>query len=360
MIKVHVIGTVPKTRLMPVANLNDTDVIVVGGNKENLFTLCDQIPQVDKPVVFVSDFSQDEVAKLETLGITALTPDMYIEFFSQEMSANTKLPPKEPVITPAKGNCAGKIIAIGSNKGGVGKTFISTNLAVYIALAQPDKKVVAIEFDGEKEDFIMAAYLSEPPQLTVMNYLTIPGENIEAAHQPTIPNLYIIPYGNQDVTGLMGRMSEDRGSNILKKLRQSFDYVVVDMGIFADLWCIGSVLGIADKLVLVADEGRECVSRLASFLFMKKITAPKYLVVNRITGQGYYSPGDVARALGFDNFYSVPEDFSVNKAMKKRKFPVQGTKTAAGKSLNKAFEQMLELKINRPGFWSKIIRKGNV
>lgn len=351
MAKVYVLGEVPASAAVHVSDVSEADAVVVGGDRERLFDYCELLPRTARPVIFVSDFSEREISDLAGLDIKALTPGDYARMYGSPERAPS-LYERMVAGKSAEDAAGGRVIAVGSNKGGVGKTFASINLSAYIALAMPGMKVAAVEFDGEKEDFVMAAHLARPPELTVMKYLNSPG--VLAACHPAIQNLHVIPYGSQEVLGLPGRMTEKKGRLILKGLRKAYDYVVVDMGIFSDLWCIDTALDEADTLLLIADEGRECLSRLVSFLTMRRVTVEKHLLINRITGSGYYSPLDVARALGFDEYYQVHEDHAVSRLARKGRLPVEARKTMAGREINSSFARMLGFSIQSPNIWSRI------
>jgi MinD-like ATPase involved in chromosome partitioning or flagellar assembly len=359
-VKVHLVGRLPGSIDLDIVAPEAADAVVVGGEKDELLNLCDDIPFCGKPVFFISSFTPEEKSELSGLGIEGYTP----EEFAMKVG-DCKCPEQAgPVAPPGGRDCGmvraerlqpagGKIVVIGSNKGGVGKTFVSVNAAVAMALG--GAKVALVEFDGEKDDIILGAHLIKIPELTVMNYLPHAGP----AEHPFIKNLFVIPYGKQKKAGFGGRMTEDYGRKILASLRQSHDYVLVDTGIFADLWCLDSALAAADTLVLVADISRECVSRFISFTNRHKLVLDKHLIINRFTsGAGYYSPSDVAGALFFDQYFVVPEDPAVAALAKKRAFPVMSG-ASSGKAMTKAFGNIFGIssKRERAGPFAKIFSK---
>lgn len=122
----------------------------------------------------------------------------------------------------------GKTITVFSSKGGVGKTFLSTNLAV--ALSQnTGKKVCLVDLDLDFGNLILA--LDLVPRLTMADVV----DDIRGISRDTIES-YLIPHesGIKLLPANLKPMindfiNADHIEVILKALRGAFDYVVVDM-----------------------------------------------------------------------------------------------------------------------------------
>jgi flagellar biosynthesis protein FlhG len=122
---------------------------------------------------------------------------------------------------------AGRFIAVGAGRGGVGKSLVAVNLAVYFA--QLGKSVVLVDADAGGSNlhahFGLAAGRSEPD-------VTHEGaEALRAALAPTsVPGLWLLPAAHDAVApGLTLRAG--RKSRWLKALRSlDAEYLVVDVG----------------------------------------------------------------------------------------------------------------------------------
>ncbi|HEX3770958.1 MAG TPA: helix-turn-helix domain-containing protein [Polyangiaceae bacterium] len=122
---------------------------------------------------------------------------------------------------------AGRFIAVGAGRGGVGKSLVAVNLAVYFA--QLGKSVVLVDADAAGSNlhahFGLVAGRVEPD---VSHY---GGEAIRSALQPTsVPGLWLLPAAHDAVApGLPLRAG--RKARWLKALRSlDAEYLVVDVG----------------------------------------------------------------------------------------------------------------------------------
>lgn len=119
----------------------------------------------------------------------------------------------------------GRVIAVMSPKGGVGKTTISTNIAVGLAKASP-MSVVIVDLDLQFGD--VASGLMLNPERTVLDAVKGPMDSLSlktylAAH-PT--NLYALcaPLNPADAD----QISADQVSELIARLAAEFQYVVID------------------------------------------------------------------------------------------------------------------------------------
>jgi len=123
------------------------------------------------------------------------------------------------------------VIAIASQKGGVGKTSSSISLAA--GLARKGKTVLLVDVDSQANSskVLLPNYQEIPKEQTV--FATILERNPLPVHQTTLPNLAIVPshilLSNTDVeltTALDHR--EARLKSELDTIRGQFDFVFID------------------------------------------------------------------------------------------------------------------------------------
>ncbi len=119
------------------------------------------------------------------------------------------------------------VIAIGGGKGGVGKSFISANIA--INLAKAGNKVIAIDLDlgGANLHSCLGVGL---PTKTLSDYFNNNLIDInELIHQTKIENLSLIS-GAQDEIGMANLRSKSKNSLINQLKKISADYLILDLG----------------------------------------------------------------------------------------------------------------------------------
>lgn len=119
----------------------------------------------------------------------------------------------------------GRVVAVMSPKGGVGKTTISTNIAVGLAKTSP-MSVVIVDLDLQFGDVASGLMLS--PERTVLDAVKGPMDSLSLktylAPHPT--NLYALcaPLNPADAD----QISADQVSELISRLAAEFQYVVID------------------------------------------------------------------------------------------------------------------------------------
>ena len=125
---------------------------------------------------------------------------------------------------------ASKTITIFGNKGGVGKTFVSVNLATALALA--GHRVLLIDLDMQAGQD-MARMLNLAPRHALVDLLSV----IEKSEDPEIIKKYVISHSSgMDFLPAVknarqvGHITPDNIRPIFKKINQIYEYVVIDTG----------------------------------------------------------------------------------------------------------------------------------
>ena len=120
-----------------------------------------------------------------------------------------------------------KIWAIGGGKGGVGKSLVTANLSICLALM--GYKVVTIDLDLGGAN--LHTCLGMPiPERTLSDYLTKKVRDLsEVVTQTPIPNLSIIS-GAQDDVGIANLKQMQKAKIISKVTSLDADYVLFDLG----------------------------------------------------------------------------------------------------------------------------------
>ncbi|MCR5214011.1 MAG: AAA family ATPase [Eubacterium sp.] len=124
----------------------------------------------------------------------------------------------------------GRIIAIANQKGGVGKTTTSINLAA--CLAEKGKKVLAIDMDSQGN--MTSGFGIDRDSVEYSIYETLLGEcNIgQSMIVNVLDNLSLVP-SNQNLSGVeVDFIDKENPQNILKgivrNIRKQFDFIIID------------------------------------------------------------------------------------------------------------------------------------
>ncbi len=124
----------------------------------------------------------------------------------------------------------GRVISVSNQKGGVGKTTTTINVAAF--LAEKGKQVLIIDIDPQGNAGYGLGINAEDIETTIYEALIkeIPVE--EAIFKSEIENLYIIP-SNIHLSGAQVELLNYEGreyilKNLLKKIRNNFDLILID------------------------------------------------------------------------------------------------------------------------------------
>lgn len=204
----------------------------------------------------------------------------------------------------------GKIITIFSTKGGIGKTTISTNLAVALA-TKIDGSVCVVDADLQFGD--VALFLNVLPQATIADLV----QDIEHMDEQLLAG-YLCPF-NRNVKVLPAPLRPEQAetisglhlASILKMLRSMFDYVVVDTApsfndaMLATLDAADEVLVVSAMDLPTVKNVKLCLEIMESLNYTEEKVK---LILNRSDSEGGMDIREVEETLRRDFSATVPSD----------------------------------------------------
>jgi pilus assembly protein CpaE len=219
--------------------------------------------------------------------------------------------------TDGAGRSPGRVVTVFSSKGGCGKTFLSTNLAV--ALGRTGAEVALVDLDLHFGDVAIMLHLfpshtiydatqsAELDALTVKSFLTHHDSGIWTLVAPTEPTV-------------ADTISPSTIANILKLLRSAFDYVVIDTPpAFSEP--VLSAFDESDSLVMLATLDVPSIKNLKLTLqTMELLHFPKNrirVVVNRADSKVGLRLPDVEKLLSSPVDATIPSSRSVPLSVNK-------------------------------------------
>jgi pilus assembly protein CpaE len=215
----------------------------------------------------------------------------------------------------------GQIISVFSNKGGIGKTTIATNLALKLAEIT-DKRVCLVDLNLQLGD--ITTFLDVDPSFDisyVVTHLSRIDESflLSSLEKYKDTNLYIL--ADPPNVEQAEEISSDDIISILNMLRELFAYVVVDTSSSFDIKTL-TCLDLSDMIMLVSminlPSIRNCQRCLDLFMRLEYKQEKIKLVINRYMTNDEITAEDVEDALGQEIYWKVPNDyFSVMSAINK-------------------------------------------
>ncbi len=226
---------------------------------------------------------------------------------------------KEIVKTINKSN----IISIFSNKGGIGKTAIATNLAVEFA-RQTREKVVLVDLNLPLGD--VTTFINIKPSVTISSAIenaTHKGAEavVNACKQYKNTSLYVLAepiYMEESHT-----MTPTHIFKLFEYLRESFSYILVDVGTNIDKMNM-KILELSDLILLVSIVNlpliRNCQRCLDLFNNLGFDDNKTKIIINRYLENDEIKIEDVEKVLNQKIYWKIPNNYftimsSINKAM---------------------------------------------
>ncbi|MEW5954644.1 MAG: hypothetical protein AB1815_13135 [Bacillota bacterium] len=248
-----------------------------------------------------------------------------------------------------------------STAGGVGKTFLSLNLATCAAMEGIETVVVDLDLRSSEMDFAIGlvdpmdrsrivdrkARVPKNGWLTVANWRGYPPETLKENILRHSSGLFVVPCYPMVNTD----MEDHEVRDLIYTLTKHFDLVMIDGGLDFTRPHIRAALEIADVIYLLGDQEIKTIGKVFSFLAQASndlITKSK-LVINMVTTTGYYAPDEIAARLGYRQHDVIPLDpQGVHTARRSRRATVQIKGSTAGKAVWKLAAKHLPFDIAPP------------
>lgn len=298
------------------------DVVLLGVNlKFDRYSLAKSISQeyLDIAVIMIeSELKEDTMYKAILAGakdiiITPFTSAKLIDsiYRSYQLVKEKNVGHRnDRVVTSRKETGRGKVITVFSTKGGVGKTFISTNLAISLA-KNTDKRVCLVDLDLDFGNIVLA--LNIIPRFSILDIV----DDIRNMDQDLLES-YLIPHESGiKVLPANARPQVNEFINaeyieiILRTLQETFDYIVVDMPArFYEP--VNPAFQVADILLMVTTPEISTLRNVkSSILTLYGLNFPKSkikVILNRSDRSGLIKAKDVERTLGQSLYSTIDED----------------------------------------------------
>ena len=247
-----------------------------------------------------------------------------------------------------EGRTPGKVATVFSSKGGCGKTFLSTNLAV--SLARDGAEVALVDLDLHFGDVAIMLHLfpshtiydaAQSPgldALSLKSFLTHHDSGVWALVAPTEPTV-----ADTINTGTI--------ANVLKLLRSAFDYVVIDTPpAFSEP--VLSAFDESDWLIMLATLDVPSIKNLRLTLqTMELLHFPKgriRVVVNRADSKVGLRMPDVEKLLSSPVDTTIPSSRSVPLSVNKgNPIMLEEPKGPVAESIRRVAAQLTEPQIGR-------------
>ena len=199
-----------------------------------------------------------------------------------------------------------KVIVVVSPKGGSGKTAVSSNLAIALAMRHPGR-VVAVDLDVQFGDLTTALSLTPEHTLAQLSRTTvIDATTVKLFLTPHYHGLFVLAGANDPVDA--DSISHKHVSTVLPLLAQNFDYVVVDTPAGLDERTLAAI-ECATDLLLVSSLDVTSIRSLRKAMDALDhigVKAERQLVLNRADAKVGLNPSDAEEAIGMKISCSIP------------------------------------------------------
>lgn len=214
---------------------------------------------------------------------------------------------------------SGKIITFFSTKGGVGKSVVSTNVAVALA-GMTGKRVVVLDLDLQFGD--VAIMLQMTPEHTIYDMIQMMSrldsdmlQGFLSVHTSGVKALLapVRPHESDSIT-------VDQINGIIDLLRYNFDYVIIDTPpTFSDV--VLAALDRSDQIYLIATMDMPCIKNIKlAIQTLKQLGYPTdsiKFILNRADSKVWLEIDEVEKSLGIKAEAKIPSDRLVPRCVNK-------------------------------------------
>ena len=232
-------------------------------------------------------------------------------------------------IDPEVGDRSGRIVAVFSNKGGLGKTTIAVNLA--LSLSEVVKRPVAlVDLNLQLGD--ITTFLDIEPKQTIVDIARNIGR-VDAAYLEGSLAQYTCPTNGASVYVLADplhmedaeELTADQINAVLTVLKATFEYVVVDTTTSFDTKTL-TALDLADEILLVSMVNLPSIrssQRLLNLFERLGYESQKVkLILNRYMPDEEITVEDVEETLEHPVFWKIPNNYQVVMTAINRGIPI--------------------------------------
>ena len=298
------------------------DVILIGSEVSGDGYKVAEKVNVEYPEVSViiieENFEEDTIHKALFAGakdvlVYPFTPTKLVDtiYRAHEILKKKTVIHRENTLKVKKQASSGKVITVFSTKGGVGKTFIATNLAVALQ-KETARRTVLVDLDLDFGNAALALNIS--PKFTLSDVV----DDIKNIDQDLIESYLMIHESGISVLAANARPQISEFINaehiqiILRILQSSYDYVVIDMPArFYEP--VNPAFAISDNLFIITTPEISTIRNIKSALnTLNDLNYPKSkvkLILNRADSKGLIKTKDVEATLNHDIYGSIDFDY---------------------------------------------------
>lgn len=204
----------------------------------------------------------------------------------------------------------GKIISVFSNKGGLGKTTISVNLAMELANSNRFDKVAIVDMNMILGDVTTFLDINPPYDIRfIAEKASIQDDVSDFAVQYAHTNLFVI--ADSPFRDFSNPISQDAVIKLFNALRKTFKYIVVDSS-SAMTEKTKNVFDISDMILLVSEANLPTVKnckRCLDLFSRLNILSKTRLILNRYSYDDACEVEDIEKFLNKKIFMKIPNDW---------------------------------------------------